>query len=122
MQLTDASQLKNLGSCPNEQVAAVDARFVRQTVEHGGTQGMEYQERFPAGTRVQIVSREELEQFQREWRLHNPLVTDRLAFGAREAVVAEVGFYHGGEPLYVLADVPGIWHERCLMDSKPDAV
>jgi hypothetical protein len=26
-----------------------------------------------------------------------------------------VGFYHGGDPLYSLDGVPGVWHERCLV-------
>jgi hypothetical protein len=66
-----------------------------------GTLEMDYRERFPAGTRVRIASREDLERFRHEWSLHNPLTAEQLSFGAHEVVVAAVGFYHGGEPLYV---------------------
>ena len=30
------------------------------------------------------------------------------------AIVKEVSFYHGGDQLYVLENVPGIWNEPCL--------
>lgn len=26
----------------------------------------------------------------------------------------EIGYYHGGDELYWLKGVPGVWHERCL--------
>ena len=29
-------------------------------------------------------------------------------------VEAGVAFYHGGDPLYKLAGIPGLWHEQCL--------
>jgi hypothetical protein len=28
--------------------------------------------------------------------------------------IKSVGFYHGGDVLYEIEGVPGIWHERCL--------
>jgi hypothetical protein len=28
-----------------------------------------------------------------------------------------VGFYHGGDVLYVLEGIPGVWHESCLTKS-----
>lgn len=73
-----------------------------------------YQERFTIGSPVRIVSRAELEAFRREWTHHNPLADEQLPFADYEAVVADVGFYHGGDPLYVLTGVPGVWHESCL--------
>ena len=73
-----------------------------------------YVETFPVGTQVQIVERDALEQFQRDWKLHNPLEHSQLAHAGRFARVAKVGFYHGGDPLYVLEGIPGVWHERCL--------
>jgi hypothetical protein len=27
----------------------------------------------------------------------------------------EVGFYHGGDVLYTLDGIPGLWHEQCLV-------
>ena len=29
-------------------------------------------------------------------------------------VVSSVGFYHGGDELYVIEGIPGVWHEVCL--------
>ena len=73
-----------------------------------------YAERFPVGTRVRIADRGTLDRFQREWHFHHPLQADQLAHSGRETVVREVGFYHGGDVLYTLEGVPGIWHEPCL--------
>ena len=73
-----------------------------------------YIEQFPVGTRVRIADRAALERFQREWRLHNPLQADQLSHAGRQAMVSDVGFYHGGDVLYTLENVPGVWHERCL--------
>jgi hypothetical protein len=42
---------------------------------------------------------------------------DGLAFAGKVAEVENVGFYHGGDALYILKGIPGIWHERCL---RPD--
>jgi hypothetical protein len=63
---------------------------------------------------VQVADFATLERFRATWYLHNPLRPEQLAFAGRKAVVADVGFYHGGDPLYVLRDLPGVWHETCL--------
>lgn len=73
-----------------------------------------YAERFAVGARVRIASRSELDAFRKTWAFHNPLIPEQLEFAGQEAIVAQVGFYHGGDPLYVLTDVPGVWHEACL--------
>lgn len=73
-----------------------------------------YKASHAVGSAVRIAEREVLEQFAKAWKLHNPLRTEQLAFGGREAIVKSVGFYHGGDVLYVLQDVPGVWHEQCL--------
>jgi hypothetical protein len=77
-----------------------------------------YNEQFPVGTCVQIASKEQLEGFWRSWQYHHPLTVEQLAFAGRPAVVRSVGFYHGGDVLYELEGIPGIWHERCL--ANPD--
>ena len=77
-----------------------------------------YKERFPVGARVRIASRERLEEFKRTWRFHNPLAGDQLSFGGRDATVREVSFYHGGDVLYALDGLPGIWHEQCLTAAE----
>ena len=73
-----------------------------------------YKESFPVGSDVRIAAVEELEQFRREWRYHHPLEAEQVSFAGRAATVATVGFYHGGDVLYTLEDIPGIWHECCL--------
>lgn len=79
----------------------------------GKTKGA-YEPEFPVGTRVRIVELEALEQFQQEWKWHHPVRDEQLSFAGHEAHVASVAFYHGGDELYELKGVPGIWHEACL--------
>jgi len=78
-----------------------------------------YEEKFPVGARVRVAAGEQLERFQREWRLHNPLQIGQLTFAGVRAVITDVGFYHGGDPLYRLDTLPGVWHETCLRDDMP---
>jgi len=73
-----------------------------------------YREAFPKGTRVRIRPLAALERFRLEWRWHHRLHPDQLQSAGRAATVQSVGFYHGGNVLYVLDGVPGIWHEVCL--------
>lgn len=73
-----------------------------------------YAATFPKGSRAQIVSLRTLEDFQRSWRLHHPLDPEQLAYAGQTAVVADVGYYHGGDVLYQFEQVPGTWHECCL--------
>lgn len=74
-----------------------------------------YNEQFPVGTRVQIAPQERLDEFKRSWRYHHPLTAEQLAFAGQPAVVRKVGFYHGGDVLYELEGIPGMWHEQCLV-------
>jgi hypothetical protein len=73
-----------------------------------------YKESFPVGSKVCIVDLNQLQDFQRIWKFHHKLSHDQLDFAGRIAVVKKIGFYHGGDVLYELHDVPGIWHEQCL--------
>jgi hypothetical protein len=41
-----------------------------------------------------------------------------LLFAGHETRVKNVFFYHGGDELYELDNVPGIWHEQCLKDAS----
>ena len=78
-----------------------------------------YQARFPKGTRVRIADLQVLEQFMRTWKYHNNLSAYQLEFAGNTAVVKDVGFYHGGDPLYELKEISGIWHEECLLLPGP---
>ena len=79
----------------------------------GKTKGL-YNAEFPKGSRVKIATRPFLENFKTNWKLHNKLVSEQLEFAGQTAIVESVGFYHGGDELYRLKDIPGIWHEQCL--------
>jgi hypothetical protein len=49
------------------------------------------------------------------WRYHHRLDPGQLAYEDRVTTVEEVGFYQGGDPVYKLADVLGLWLEQCLL-------
>jgi hypothetical protein len=73
-----------------------------------------YDPEYPEGTRVKVASRVVLENFFRTWKYHNKLDPTQLDFSGTVAEVETVGFYHGGDELYKLKGLPGIWHEVCL--------
>jgi hypothetical protein len=79
----------------------------------GKTRGL-YNAEFPEGSLVKVVSRPLLERFRREWNLHNKLEEAQIHYADATAPVTSVGYYHGGDELYMLEGVPGIWHEECL--------
>jgi len=79
----------------------------------GKTRGP-YKEEFPVGSLVKIVERDVLEDFMRTWQLHNKLQSEQLDFAGKTGKIKSVRFYHGGDELYQIEGVPGIWHERCL--------
>ena len=78
------------------------------------TEPIPYKEAFPVGTKVRVADRAVLDDFRATWQYHHKLGPEQLEFALRQARVADVGFYHGGDPIYTLAGVPGLWHERCL--------
>jgi hypothetical protein len=73
-----------------------------------------YKEEFPKGTKVKIADRAFLEDFRETWKYHHKLEPEQLGFADKIAKVKSVGFYHGGDELYELKGVPGMWHEQCL--------
>jgi hypothetical protein len=73
-----------------------------------------YQERFPKNSAVRIASLSVLENFLNTWKLHNKLEPEQLRYADQVAEVESVGLYFGGDVLYKLKNVPGIWHEQCL--------
>ena len=73
-----------------------------------------YNEDFPIGSEVRIADLKYLREFQGTWKYHNKLQPGQLAYAGITAVVARVGYYHGGDVLYSLRGIPGLWHEQCL--------
>ena len=80
-----------------------------------------YKERFPVGTVVRVTDRPSLERFAAEWKWHHPLEPEQLSFARAVAPVKKVAFYHGGDPLYEIEGVPGIWHETCIESAQSGA-
>jgi hypothetical protein len=79
-----------------------------------------YKEKFPVGSRIRILDSEFLSKFKSEWRYHNPLTEEQMKFAGTETTIESVGYYHGGDVLYSLHNVPGIWHETCLELARPE--
>ena len=95
--------------------------------EHGGgifqdtvDVEMGYRELYPEGTAVQIANREALAEFRRTWRFHHPLTDEQMDRAGVVSLVKSVGFYHGGDVLYELDGILGIWHEACLAAAPVD--
>lgn len=78
---------------------------------------MAYIAEFSKGHKVKIQTRAFLENFLKTWHLHHPLDPDQLKYADKIARVKSVGMYHGGDQLYTLRGVPGMWHEQCLTPS-----
>jgi len=77
-----------------------------------------YEPAFAEGDRVRIADRGTLESFRRKWKHHDPLQTEQLDLADREATIGKVGIYHGGDIIYQLVEVPGVWHEDCLRRAE----
>jgi hypothetical protein len=78
-----------------------------------------YLEDFPVGSKVRIADAQFLLDFKIAWRYHNKLEEAQVAYAGQIYQVSEVSFYHGGDVLYRLVGVPGLWHESCLNSATP---
>jgi len=78
------------------------------------TRRLLYREKYPKRSTVEIAKRDVLEDFIRTWKLHHRLEPQQLDYAERTGKIKSVGFYHGGDVLYEIEGVPGIWHERLL--------
>jgi hypothetical protein len=76
-----------------------------------------YHPRFSKGAAIEILDGKALEEFARAWKYHHPIQPEQLAYAGRLSTVDESYMYHGGDILYRLVDVPGIWHECCLCSA-----
>ena len=83
----------------------------------GKTRGL-YEPEYPQGSFVRTADRATLERFLADWHLHNRLQPEQLSFADRRARVNGVSFYHGGDELYTLDGIPGLWHEQCLCPDE----
>ncbi len=79
----------------------------------GKTKGLNKAE-FEIGTDVRVADRAFLEEFLEAGQYHNELEPEQLEYADRVARVKAVKFFHGGDEIYTLEGVPGVWHEECL--------
>ena len=84
----------------------------------GRTKGP-YNAEFPVGSIVRIADREFLEEFYKTWKYHHKLQPEQLDYHGRTARVEKASVYHGGDELYELEGIPGIWHGQCLATDEP---
>jgi hypothetical protein len=76
--------------------------------------------KYAVGTLVRVKPRAELEAFLRpQWKFHHPLQNEQLEYAGHTAEVRTSAMYHGGDVLYQLSGIPGIWHEACLDVGDP---
>jgi hypothetical protein len=68
--------------------------------------------KFPEGTSVHISDRAVLAEFFQTWKLHHKLECEQLPYAGQTARIREIFTYHGGDILYRLENVPGIWHQH----------
>jgi hypothetical protein len=79
----------------------------------GRTKGVNNAE-FEVGQQVRVADRGFLESFLEAGQYHNELEPDQLEYAGQEAKVTSVTFFHGGDEIYALEGIPGVWHEECL--------
>ncbi len=78
------------------------------------TEPTPYKEAFPVGTEIRVADRAFLDDFMETWQYHHKLRPEQLTYADQKTTVHEVGFYHGGDPVYKLVGIPGLWLEQCL--------
>jgi hypothetical protein len=79
----------------------------------GKTKGLNQAE-FEVGSQVRIADRKFLEAFLEAGQYHHDLEPEQVEFAGKTAKVAKVEFFHGGDEIYTLEGIPGVWHEECL--------
>jgi hypothetical protein len=70
--------------------------------------------KYPVGSLVRIADSERLREFAATWKYHHKLAENQIEFGGRIAKVLMASMYHGGDDIYKLEDIPGLWHEQLL--------
>jgi len=82
----------------------------------GKTKGINQAE-FAVGSEVRIADRAFLEDFLEAGQYHNELEPEQVEYAGRTAKVQEVNFFTGGDEIYTLEGIPGVWHEECLKQA-----
>jgi hypothetical protein len=71
--------------------------------------------KYTRGSGVRVADRATLDAFFRDWKLHHRLSAEQLDYAGRVAIVVKYYMYHGGDMLYELEGLPGLWHEQLLV-------
>lgn len=79
----------------------------------GKTKGLNQAE-FEIGSEVRIADRAFLDSFLEAGQYHNELEPEQLEYAGHVARVKAVTFFYGGDEIYTLEGIPGVWHEECL--------
>ena len=79
----------------------------------GKTKGLNKAE-FEVGSEVRIADRAFLESFLEAGQYHNELEPEQVEYAGQVAKVKNIEFFHGGDEIYTLEGIPGVWHEECL--------
>ena len=79
----------------------------------GKTKGLNKAE-FEVGSEVRIADRSFLESFLEAGQYHNELEPEQVDYAGKVAKVKNIEFFHGGDEIYTLEEIPGVWHEECL--------
>ena len=79
----------------------------------GRTKGLNKME-FEVGSQVRIADRVFLESLLDAGQYHNELEPEQLEYAGQVARVKQATFFHGGDEIYMLEGIPGVWHEECL--------
>ncbi len=79
----------------------------------GKTKGLNKAE-FEVGSEVRIADRAFLESFLEAGQYHNELEPEQVDYAGQVAKVKNIEFFHGGDEIYTLEGIPGVWHEECL--------
>ena len=74
--------------------------------------------KFKVGSKVRFAEYPALAEFRQTWNFHHPLGDEQLSWAGKTAEVTEASMYHGGDIIYRLKDIPGVWHERLLEACK----
>jgi len=74
----------------------------------------DYHPIFKKGDKIKINDKDYLLNFQRTWKYHHNITDDQIKYAERLAAVKDVYIYHGGEVMYALKSIPGIWLEQLI--------
>src|SRR5712692_4487050 len=117
MRLLLAGELRNINLLIRLFLSRSSQRLNHRSPKVGKTKGP-YNPEYEKGAIVEIVDRPTLAKFMSDWTFHNKLESYQLNYAGQVTEVESVGFYHGGDELYKLKSIPGIWHEVNLKPTS----